>query len=48
MKGKSNVAPEELHLKQMVKHIPFEEDHAMIRTLEKGLEENEEEEEEDY
>ena len=48
MKGKSNIKPEDLHLKQLVKHIPFEEDHVMKKSLEDGLKENLEEDEDDY
>ena len=33
MKGISNVQPEDLHLKQRVKHINFEDDHVMQKTL---------------
>ena len=33
MKGKSNVSPDELHLKYRVKHIPYEEDHVMQNAL---------------
>ena len=49
MKGISNVQPEELHLKQRIKHIPFSEDHAMQKTLEEGLKPKDEEDDyEDY
>lgn len=37
MKGKNNVAPEELHLKKLVKHIPYEEDHVMQKALQEDL-----------
>ena len=49
MRGKQNVDPEELHLKQQVKHIPYSEDHVMQKALEEDLKEkNEEDEDEDY
>jgi hypothetical protein len=33
LKGKSNVTAEELHLKDRVKHITYEEDHVMQKAL---------------
>lgn len=37
MEGISNVKPEELHLKQLVKHITYEDDHVMQKALEEDL-----------
>jgi hypothetical protein len=52
MKGINNVTPEELHLKTLIKHIPYEEDHVMIRALEEDLNKKvdiqAEDEDEDY
>jgi len=33
MKGKTNVAPEDLHLKKIIQHIPYPEDHVMQEAL---------------
>jgi hypothetical protein len=40
MRGKNNVDVKDLHLKQHVEHIPFEEDHVMKKALEDGLNED--------
>jgi hypothetical protein len=37
MKGKSNVTPEEMHLKDRIKHISYDEDHVMQKALEEDL-----------
>jgi hypothetical protein len=37
MKGISNVRPEELHLKQLVRHITYEDDHVMQQALAEDL-----------
>ena len=38
MKGKSNITPEQLHLKQLVEKITYDEDHVMQNSLAKDLE----------
>lgn len=53
MKGKSNVAVEDLHLKQLVRNIPYSEDFVMQNALEahskeKGMDEMSEEEYESF
>ena len=37
MRGKTGIDPSELHLKQLVKHIPYEEDHVMQKSLANDL-----------
>lgn len=35
LKDKKNVTVEDLHLKQMVKHIPYNEDHVLQNSIKK-------------
>lgn len=37
MKGIKNVTPDQLHLKTLVKHLTYEEDHVLRKALEEDL-----------
>jgi len=35
MKGKQNITPDQLHLKTLIRHINYEDDHVMQNALER-------------
>ena len=38
MKDKKNISSEDLHLKQLVAHIPYDQDHVLQNSLKKDAE----------